>query len=145
MTKKNDITCATLLVYDNKILCCHVTNNLHWDLPKGIKEDNEFTAEDAALRELREETGILLTEPLIPVCYDSYRPGKDIVLYGCHPPQKPIPTGCTSMFTLYGKEYPEMDDYQWVTLDDFLKITSKIMSKFIQRNREIIDIFLTFQ
>ncbi|MCE3278531.1 MAG: hypothetical protein K0S44_722 [Bacteroidetes bacterium] len=59
------ITCGIYL-YDktsNKILICHATNSSWktWSIPKGIKDEGE-EEQDAAIRELEEETGIKKNE-----------------------------------------------------------------------------------
>ena len=52
------LNCAgALIIRDGKILCQHRTDNDRWGLIGGLLEMNE-TYEQAALREIREETGL---------------------------------------------------------------------------------------
>ena len=56
--RKIMLNCAgALIIRDEKILCQHRTDNDRWGLIGGLLEMNE-TYEQAALREIREETGL---------------------------------------------------------------------------------------
>lgn len=56
--RKIMLNCAgALIIRDGKILCQHRTDNDRWGLIGGLLEMNE-TYEQAALREIREETGL---------------------------------------------------------------------------------------
>ena len=56
--RKITLNCAgALIIRDGKILCQHRTDNDRWGLIGGLLEMNE-TYEQAALREIREETGL---------------------------------------------------------------------------------------
>jgi 8-oxo-dGTP pyrophosphatase MutT (NUDIX family) len=139
------VTCASIIQYYDKILCCHVTNQLHWDLPKGLREENE-TNRMAAWRELREETGINLRWPhnLDWICAGAYTREKNIDLYGFKTTEKYEFLRCTSMFThpVSGVEMPEVDDFAWVTYDEFISRAAKTMQNFLNKNDRHIRQYL---
>ena len=148
MTKP--VTCATLVQFENTILACHATGSTHWDLPKGVAEPDDELYSEAAVRELQEETGIIL--PLFDLDYvttDSYSSEKDIILFHHRLDKKPVIFECTSTFTTRGCSLtpsvtlPEVDDYAWMTLDEFIKATSNVMRRFLQRNQTLIEEHLT--
>lgn len=61
------ISAGTAIIYNDRILLCHPTNGgwvNSFSLPKGGVDDGE-TIIDAALRETREEVGIILDKSLI--------------------------------------------------------------------------------
>lgn len=59
------ISSGIVLIYDDKLLLCHPTNskwNETYSFPKGLKEDNNETLLETAIRETKEETGIDLNK-----------------------------------------------------------------------------------
>lgn len=137
-----DTTCATLVQYEDTILICHATHQTYWDLPKGLADENENYV-DAASRELKEETGIIIdSTKLVFLHYGPYSPTKNISLYGYKSLVKYENCVCTSMATVNRKTFPEVDNFLWTTLDGILTCTSKVMNNFIKRNRTAIEQFL---
>ncbi len=74
MTEGHDtgvhLVAAGLLVHAGEVLLCHRSASRRWypdvwDLPGGHIEPGE-SAEDALVRELREELGIVISEPTVP-------------------------------------------------------------------------------
>lgn len=142
MTKS--VTCATLVQFEDTILGCHVTGQSFWDLPKGLNESYEVY-DETAIRELHEETGISLPiESLCFIAYDRYSDEKDIALYWVKLSYKPVNLACSSTFVNERDVYlPEVDDYYWFTLDQFMDKTSKVMSTFLSNNYSSIIARLT--
>src|SRR5438067_9937252 len=79
---KLDISCGTLLVDSaGRLLLCHVTGTRAWDIPKGLQDPGETTLE-AALRELREETGLVYpADRFVELGRYEYRKDKALHLY----------------------------------------------------------------
>ncbi|HRY29435.1 MAG TPA: NUDIX hydrolase [Elusimicrobiota bacterium] len=77
-----EVSAGGLVLGDGKLLMVKVRNlegRVVWTFPKGHLEKGE-TAEDAALREVREETGrrCRLRRPFGKVHYEFYRNGKHV-------------------------------------------------------------------
>lgn len=142
-------TCATLLQFEHTILACHAMLTEHWDLPKGLAEAGEYGNEDyshAAVREVKEETALILyPEWLRFIQLAHYNRDKDIALFHYRMLYKPDHASlyCSSTFTKDGKEFPEVDGYEWMSLDHFMRHTSKVMREYIERNKAIIEDYLT--
>lgn len=111
-------TCAVLIKVGNEFLVCHPTGAgwiKDWSLPKGMKDEGE-TEEQAARREVLEETGIKLTGNLKFLGKGPYRPHKDLALFETELSHKPTNLVCNSYFTIYsGKSIKEVDKFAWIT------------------------------
>lgn len=128
VAKKGPASCGTLVI--NKkggLLLCHATGTSHWDIPKGMQDPAEDTLE-AAMRELREETGLTFNEATFEElgCFD-YRPNKRLHLYRVKAPEdfdSLEHLACTSYFphAFSGKPTPEVDGYRWATREDVEKL-----------------------
>ena len=78
------VTSCGVLVRDRAglVLLGQTTGSARWDIPKGVAEAGEAFA-DAAVRELREETGLVAGPELLRVVgVFRYLPGKDLALFG---------------------------------------------------------------
>ena len=110
------LSCGIVIVNDaRELLLCHVTGHDHWDLPKGGPAPGEPPLA-AALRETREETGLVLDPAaLLDLGRLEYRPRKDLHLFALLLPR--LDTRllvCESHFsTAAGRRLPEMDGYGW--------------------------------
>jgi len=116
MAKKN-LSAGVIITNGDKLLIGHVTNHVHWDIPKGQTETHE-NALDAAIRECAEETGIHVPAQELELLglYD-YKPKKDLQLYLWCVTQMPDPLTCVckSKFkNARGVWEPELDDFACV-------------------------------
>lgn len=106
---------AGVLMFDSqdRILLGHATGNAHWDIPKGKIEEGEDPI-DAALREVWEETGIVLQkEDLIDLGRFKYTPKKDLHLFCvCSMDWSMLnEVGHLKCQSFTEKGFPEMDAY----------------------------------
>lgn len=115
------LSCGIVILNDDaELLLCHVTGQDHWDLPKGGPLPGE-TPLAAALRETREETGLVLdAAALLDLGRLEYRPRKDLHLFATLTPR--LDTAlltCESLFTDDSgtRRLPEMDGFGWFGLD----------------------------
>jgi 8-oxo-dGTP pyrophosphatase MutT (NUDIX family) len=115
-----------------EVLICHPTNHpmTLWSIPKGKIEFNENPV-DAAIRETYEETNINLSSvnSLIPLEELTYRHKKKslkpyLVLETRNPSINfdSFDLKCNSNVPEEQGGFPEMDDYQWVSLDEARKL-----------------------
>ncbi len=113
------VSCGTLVVDDaHRLLLCHVTNTAKWDIPKGMQDPGETTLE-AAMRELREEAGLVFDPSRF---HDlggfAYRPDKRLHLYLVRVGKELASLDqleCTSFFPdpHTGVMTPEADGFRW--------------------------------
>lgn len=106
-----------LVFQEGKILLGRATNWGRWDLPKGEVDKTDSSPLSAALREMKEETGII-ADPSELKLIDKffYKPGKDIIIYTYYPKNKIKieDLKCTSMVTDKGPAFPELDKFMFV-------------------------------
>jgi putative (di)nucleoside polyphosphate hydrolase len=136
-----NITCGVLYWYKDKFLICHATMTPWWSIPKGLRNDEEILNE-AAVRELREETGIVLqTSDLIFVGVFPYRNNKNLALfeYRANKPLNMELLSCTSFFKHEptGRYLPEVDDYKMVTMDEAKQKLNRNLYKIIRKFTEV--------
>ena len=114
------LSCAVLLLNEHaQVLLCHVTGRRWWDVPKGLQEPGE-TPRETALRELSEETGLVL-EPheLLDLGRFDYRPDKDLHFFAALRGPDALDLSqcrCSSHFDdpRTGRPCPEVDAFEWV-------------------------------
>lgn len=116
------------------MLICHPTNGKNWDLPKGRLDPGEGVR-DCAIRELREETGIVCEEPmdLVDLGLHDYKPSKQLHLFRWDVAELPDPIllTCTSLFEWRGKMIPEMDAFCIVTIDQAIEKVNADLSRIL--------------
>ena len=93
----------------------HATGQRHWDIFKGMPDPNEIP-EQTALRELREETGLTISQSLLfDTGIHAYRPDKKLHIFTAHVDVDCSTLKCTSFFE-HPKTHqtiPEMDAFAW--------------------------------
>ncbi|VWX62981.1 NUDIX hydrolase [Burkholderiales bacterium 8X] len=121
-----------------QLLLAHATGQKHWDIPKGGAEPGE-SARDAALREVREETGIELAPgSLQEIGHLSYHARKDLHLFRAQVNTQDCDITacrCTSFFPHHvsGAMTPEVDQFGWVDLADVPALAAKSMTALLRR------------
>lgn len=129
-------TCAVLYKYEDTYLICHATLSRYWTLPKGIKDENETTAE-AAIREMEEETGIKLDkEKLVYIGKFPYLKDKDIVLFKYKAEEIPDikKLKCTTYFeTADGRKLPEVDHFTMATKKELKQKLNKNLYNIVKK------------
>ena len=113
------LSCGILYLYQDKILLCHVTNQKHWDIPKGEIEEGD-TPIQCCLRELKEETGLDLSDEINNIEDLGRHPyiqnKKDLHLfkYVSNTPINLDKLKCTTYFNSGTNILPETDEYKFV-------------------------------
>jgi 8-oxo-dGTP pyrophosphatase MutT (NUDIX family) len=117
-----------------RVLLGHATRSPRWDIPKGVAERDENFA-DAAVRELREETGLVaLPDELLALGVHPYLRGKDLALFAWELGQLPDPKSltCASHFTLPdGTLLPEFDRFGLFPWDEALARVGKNLARLL--------------
>lgn len=139
------MSCGVIITNGTVILMLHVTKKSHWDIPKGQKEENETNIE-AALRELQEESGvILLPEQLIPLGTISYNKEKDLSLFLYYTdilPQKDN-MECSSYVNIANQiSFPEIDGYKYMTWEEAINNTSKSLSSKLDNIKNMVNLII---
>ena len=133
MTRRQT-SCGVIVTDGKLILLGHATRSPCWDIPKGIAEpDENFT--DAAVRELREETGLVATPSELAVFgVHAYLRGKDLALFAWRPRQLPDPKSltCNSHFSLpNGTLLPEFDRFSLFPWEEALLRVGKNLARIL--------------
>jgi len=132
-------SCGLLLTDGKKLLLCHVTNKPQWDIPKGVQEEGE-TPIQCLLREVKEETGIVFDkeeiEHIIDIGIYDYLPAKKLHLFLFETENLPDAylMACNSMFTMYEKDFPEVDAFEYVPFDSLVNYTSMKLFPVLEKS-----------
>jgi ADP-ribose pyrophosphatase YjhB (NUDIX family) len=115
---------------DGKLLIAHPTNHPadFWSIPKGRVDDGE-TFLEGAIRECKEECNVDLEDTkdfnILPIQSVNYKTKKKILYPFLFLQKKEskldcdkLELKCNSMVEDKKEDFPEMDDFKWVTLDE---------------------------
>lgn len=143
------VSCGVVILNtQGDVLLCHATETSHWDIPKGQGEAQEQPVE-AALRELVEETGIVLkAERLKDLGRFVYRRDKDLHLFAVRVSDDEVKLEecvCESYFPRRrdGTMIPEMDGYRWVTPVDVDQFASRSLARLFQTTLSLTELHQT--
>jgi len=127
---------------DAELLLCHATAGRHWDIPKGMAEPGETSAQ-AALREAREECGLDL-DPLAlrDLGRFTYRPVKDLWLHAVLIERvDPAQCVCSTFFTdRWGRQRPEMDAFRWVPFVEVPVLCARNMARVLTQDLALSEV-----
>jgi predicted NUDIX family NTP pyrophosphohydrolase len=117
---------------DLEVLLVHPSGNYNrrapWGIPKGEPDSGE-ALEDAARRETREETGIAVTGPLVPLESITYaKSKKEVYGYAGPAPEGQEPT-CASW---------EIDGARFLTLEEARKRIHPDQAPFLDRLERLL-------
>ena len=126
---------GVLLVNEElEVLLAHPTHNRFWNLPKG-GADNGESPMAAALREAEEEIGVRFSPAdLTDLGQFTYLPSKDLYLYLVRVSKDELNIDdcvCNSTFELYGRTFPEMDNFVWATAEMVKGMCTKNLANII--------------
>ena len=132
------VSCGVIVTDGERILLGHATRSPRWDIPKGLAEPGEPHA-TAAVRELAEETGLIVTEAeLRNLGVHRYLRDKDLALFTWMPAEMPSPAAliCRSTFVLpNGAVLPEFDQFGLFGWDDALGKVGKNLARVLDAVR----------
>ena len=120
-----------------QLLMAHATGQKHWDIPKGGAEPGE-SARTAAIREVREETGIdLSSASMEELGLLRYHARKDLHLFRAvlHTRDCDIAAcRCDSFFPHHvsGALTPEVDEFRWIDIPDLPAFAAKSMTALMR-------------
>jgi 8-oxo-dGTP pyrophosphatase MutT (NUDIX family) len=125
MSRKEPRAGCILVNTNDDILIVHNVSSDFWGFPKGGKYDYENHLE-AALRELREETGIKLDEKLIVTSFSSNK-SRLFIARGDFKQKCRV-------------DRREIDAYKWISLSELKKLkTSKFTQAFFGRVEKFLS------
>jgi len=140
------LSCGLVLLNeDAEVLLAHATETRHWDIPKGAPEPGE-DHRDTALRETREETGLVLDgHTLIELGRVPFRRDKELHLFATRLRRASVALDaltCTSMFNSYrtGRLIPEMDAYRWASADEVPRYASQSLARLFAQTLTLASI-----
>lgn len=137
------VSCGVIIYQNNKLLMCRVTGQGFWDLPKGCKENGEL-AIDAAIRELYEETSIIINSDVLKdlgeIDYNSHK-RLHLFIYTGSEVFDTSSLSCLSTFVdkKTGQERLEVDKFEFVDFEEALKRCASSMNSVLKKFRAVIE------
>jgi ADP-ribose pyrophosphatase YjhB (NUDIX family) len=130
---KKLISCGVIVTNTNDILLGHVTGQDAWDIPKGMPIEGE-TFFNAAIRELKEETGLILDSSIFNILGTfAYSNKKNLFLLSYITNELPEldKMMCNSYFISekngVKNELVEIDDFKYVPWTEMQQFVRKSM------------------
>jgi len=110
-----------------------------WSLVKGIVKEDE-NDEEAAAREFREETGWPAPDEIwVPLGETTLKSRKVVVAWAVHC-DFDLDTFDPGTFTLYGRDYPEIDRVAWLTPEEARTKLNPAQAEFVDRLVDHLDL-----
>lgn len=111
-----------------------------WTLLKGLIEEDDHDEEATAAREFEEETGWQAPRHgWIPLGETKMKSRKVVVAWAAEGEYDPD-TLTPGMFTLHGREYPEIDRVEWVDPARARSRLNPALTVFVDRLEEHLDL-----
>ncbi len=133
-TSAKPTTCGVLVTDGARLLLGHASRSPRWDIPKGMAEPGESHI-DAAVRELREETGLVArADELAALGVHAYLRAKDMALFEWRRDPMPVPASlaCMSWIALPGGgRMPEMDRFGIFTWAETLSLVGGSLARVL--------------
>ena len=134
MAAAKTVSCGVIITDGKRLVLGHATRSPRWDIPKGGVEAGE-TLEQAARRELREETGLAAPAgELTALGTFPYLRNKDLALFAWVVNELPDPSAlvCSEYFVLpNGTRLPEFDRFGLFTRDEALTRVGKNLARLL--------------
>ena len=135
--RETKLSCGLLVLNElGELLIGHSTGNSIWDLPKGLIDEGE-TPQNCALREAREEFGLLFTpDRMTDLGRHAYYNGKDLYLFWVQTTTQETTLDdlrCTSFFEhpVSGQTLLEIDDFAWADDSQLRRRLGKSMKRLL--------------
>ena len=142
MTLKKTISCGVVITDGQRVVLGHITQGKYWDIPKGGMDPGE-TFEQAAIRELKEETGLAVQpSQLTSLGRFDYKPKKDLELFLWQVSVMPNPGSlhCASTWQdKRGRDWPELDRFAVVIWDQALNQVTPDLARVLKQIKESLS------
>ena len=119
-----------------ELLLCHATGRNYWDIPKGVR-DNDETASQPRCASCARKPASNSTKPRSQdLGVHKYLPSKDLHLFVLDPPDPALNIELCHCSTHYAPRYgtrevPEIDAYRWTTRAEVPDLCGKNMTRVL--------------